>query len=127
MSRPDAAALIGSELDRLPHPDGSQLRFLHYSTFGKAADVATRVANRARTVGESIVNLLEINGYSIVHEGDPAPKPAREGVVDLHCAACGTRVAQIANVNEQGQAALSAFALKAISQMAHTCADDEVH
>jgi hypothetical protein len=127
MPRPDAAALIGENLHRLPKPDGSQIRFMHFSTFGQKADVAQRVANRANDVGEAIVNLLETNGYDLGHKSDPEPTPKREGVVDLHCGNCGTRVGQIANVNQQGQARMSAFALQQLSQMAHTCADGQVH
>jgi hypothetical protein len=94
MPRPDLAELFASKLDRLPTPDGRELRFLHYSTFGQADDVKARIAEMAKDVGAAFVHLAESHGYRFSHPTDPEPEmPSGKRIAHLVCPHCEQTIA----------------------------------
>lgn len=121
MPRADAAKLIGEQLHQLPMPDGRKYRLMHFSSFGQSEDIKAKVAQRAQTVGEAVVHLLELNGYRISHVNDPKPVE-QEGrkVASGHCAHCSVEVIRLP-VDDDLKATLSAQALRHLAKLNPTC------
>jgi hypothetical protein len=111
MPRPDVAKLYADHLERLPHPDGFDIRFLEYSRFGKPDDVRQRVNTRATHIGEALVNVAETAGYSFHHPNDPKPAdtPGPKSTM-LRCLSCGHELTPLP-VNDQLESGITQHAL----------------
>jgi len=97
MPRPDAAGLVAKHLHALPHPDGTHLRFLHYSSFGQDDSIKQQINGLAKGVGEAIIHLLETNHYTLSHADDPKPADqAGMKIAIINCTACKGPIMQIA-------------------------------
>jgi len=122
MPRPDAAQLVADNLGRLPHPNGSDIRFMHYSTFGHKQDVVERLQNRAYDVGQAIIHLLESNGYVLNHRDDPAPADnGRVQHATIVCRHCGGHIARMP-LDADNMATVSRIGLAQLQDSAaHEC------
>lgn len=125
MPRPDVAKLYADHLERLPHPDGFDIRFLEYSKFGKPEDVRQRVNTRAVHIGEALVNVAESAGYSFHHPNDPKPVDAPgPKTVLVRCASCGHPVLQL-DVDDHLQATLTQHAIATMLSVNKDCPHEQ--
>lgn len=100
MSRPDAAKIIGENLHHLVGADGKPRRLMQYSMAGHSPEHQNHISGRALDIGECIVHLLEKNGYSLTHRGDPEPAEAdsKFPIAEANCAHCGEIVLRLAHL-----------------------------
>lgn len=97
-----AAQIIADNLAAIPHPDGAPRQLAGYNTTLLPEALREQVTTAAREVGESIVHLLELNGYRIVREADipaPAGDAGDPSIANLHCVMCDERLLSISLVN----------------------------
>lgn len=94
------AELIAANLAALPHPDGTPRQLPGFSTQLLPEPMQEQVQNTAKELGESIVNLLEINGWNITNqpptENTPETTPQS---ANIHCTLCDTKLFTINLVN----------------------------
>jgi hypothetical protein len=128
MPRPDLVKPLAAQLSRLRHPNGTELRFLHHSTFGHGEKAAAHIRNIGERTIEAIINEIELAGGTITMPGDPqpvaatdAPGPWLAGVVCTHC---GRRIAQV-KVNPDMTIPLSSLAQRSLAQLPTTCDEHE--
>jgi hypothetical protein len=123
MPRPDAVELLAKNLQALPHPDGTHLRFLHFSTFAQTDDtIVQQVNGLAQGVGEALVNLLETNGYTLTHTDDPKPVDATgTKTASIHCNTCGERLMLVTLDDNLRGATDGPQLIQAISKMGQEC------
>lgn len=124
--RQDAADLIARKLDRLPHPDGYELRFLEYSQFTTATqndDIQQAVRERAQSVGEAVVHLLETNGYVITCNTDAVPTTEqRYSRTKLTCQYCGVQLIAFQVGPDLTRSVDPAVFLPPLQELQHDCA-----
>ncbi|MGE2733845.1 hypothetical protein [Mycolicibacterium vaccae] len=85
-------SLVARGLPALPHPDGTPLVFpAHADTFpGDTDEEQAAKAAMNKIIAEAFLNYLQLNGHSIVSNGQLA-QPQQFGehtIVTLHCATC---------------------------------------
>ena len=94
------AELIAHNLQALPHPDGTPRQLPGFSHQLLPEAMQEQVKNTAKDIGESIVNLLEVNGYTITDqpptENTPETTPQS---ANIHCTLCDTKLFTINLVN----------------------------
>ncbi|MBO0676769.1 hypothetical protein JRC04_04755 [Mycolicibacterium sp. S2-37] len=88
-----AVTLIADNLSCLPHPDGTELRFVNFATFpGQPDEMQEQIRGVSMGIAEAIVHLLSKNGKAIVDESNLAqPKMygADRAALKIICKICG--------------------------------------
>jgi hypothetical protein len=101
--RSDAARLIGENLHSLPAVGGRKpMRMFNFASKAHGdSDIATQITQAALLAGESIVQLLENNGYTVTHRDDPTPADVDPGNfphVVVRCEHCTEAVLTVARL-----------------------------
>ena len=89
------AALIAANLAALPHPDGNPRQLAGFATQLLPEAMAQQVTQTATEIGEAIINLLELSGYTVTNTPPPAPTAAETAIANVHCTHCDARVLQL--------------------------------
>ena len=114
------ADIIAANLSALPHPDGAPRQLPGFATRLLPEPMQQQVGESAKQIGESVVHLLELNGYRITDEPrQPTQTEAPPNIAHLHCAQCDTRLMSLNIVNPEhavtnGRALLQAFAARSL-------------
>lgn len=121
---PEPAQLIAANLGALPHPDGSPRQLAGFAVTLLPDPLREQVNRTAGDIGESIVYLLETNGYRIVSVTDEPVAPSDPGpapIGHLHCRECDARLLSL-NLTTPTHIVTSGRALiAALSQLAPEC------
>ena len=64
------ADIIAKHLAALPHPDGGVRKLPGFSARLLPEPIAQQVTRTAHDIGDAIVHLLKLNGYTIVKDDD---------------------------------------------------------
>jgi len=95
MSSP--AQLIATNLQALPHPDGTPRQLPGFSSQLLPEGLRSQVQQAATDIGDAIIYLLESNGYQVTDQPrqptqtSETPRP----VANVICHHCDTRVLQL--------------------------------
>lgn len=89
------ADIIAANLAAIPHPDGNPRQLAGFATQLLPEVMAQQVTQTARDIGDAIVHLLELNGYTISNTPPPAPTAAETSIASVYCSHCDTRVLQL--------------------------------
>jgi hypothetical protein len=105
MANPEVARLIGANLHTLPHPKHGQIRLMGFRPHGlsqQPKDVQAKVNSHAEHIGESIVNLIELNGKTVVDTAELDRLRAAVAVIEpgqkiahAYCAHCATELIRL--------------------------------
>lgn len=123
------AELIANNLVALPHPDGTPRVLPGFSTQLLPETLHEQVGKTAKDIGDAIVNLLEINGYRITNEPEPAQTstPAlADSIANLHCNSCDTRLMQLNISNPSKVLTSGRMFIQGISSRNPECPHDAV-
>jgi hypothetical protein len=96
------AELIAANLAALPHPDGTPRQLAGYATQLLPEAMQAEIKRASTGIGEAIVHLLELNGYTIVQESElrqPTQTSEAPEVAHVHCNMCDTRLFSLNIVN----------------------------
>ena len=117
------AELIATNLQALPHPDGTPRQLPGFSTKLLPGNLQDQIQQTAKDIGEAVINLLQINGYHVVTDAelkqadDEAPPP----VANLHCGMCDTRLLQLNIANPQRVVTNGKLFLEGLAQRSTEC------
>lgn len=121
---PEPAQLIASNLGALPHPDGAPRQLAGFASTLLPEPLREQVDRTAREIGDSVVYLLETNGYRIVsvtEESAAPPDPGPAPIGHLHCRECDARLLSL-NLTTPGHIVTNGRALiAALSQLSPDC------
>lgn len=62
------AQIIAKHLAGLPHPDGGLLKLPGFNARILPEPIAQQVGKTAEQIGEAVVHLLKLNGYTIIKD-----------------------------------------------------------
>lgn len=119
------AELIAANLGELPHPDGSTSASVLGRTATLPAEQAEVVTRAATRFSESIVHLVETEGWTFVPNDElerlkakeaPAPK-----VAVLKCNTCNTELLQVNLTNPDRVATNGATFLNGLAKLSPEC------
>lgn len=130
MTASPAAQLIADNLGALPHPDGNPRQLAGYTTNLLPEALRDQIKAAATEIGESIVYLLETNGYRVVAEADlPADDttdPDAPPIANLHCIMCDSRLLSIALTNPSHCLTNGRLLLQGMASLSPECPHDAI-
>lgn len=116
------AELIATNLAALPHPDGTPRQMPGFSSQLLPEPLQQQVAQSAKDIGEAIINLLELNGYT-VGTGTPtveaSPEPPQ--VANIHCTLCDKKLFSLNLTNPTHSLTNGRTFLEAVSSLSPEC------
>lgn len=127
---PEPAQLIASNLGALPHPDGTPRQLAGFATRLLPDAMRAHIERSAGEIGESIVYLLETNGWHIVTDAQLAAAASQTedppNLAYLHCKLCNTRLLSISLVNPSHVVTNGPELLTALAARSAKCPHDPV-
>jgi hypothetical protein len=93
------AELIAANLAALPHPDGTPRQLPGFSTQLLPEAMQQQVQNTAKELGEAIINLLEVNGWTVTNQPIPESEPEPPQTANVHCTLCDQKLFTINLIN----------------------------
>lgn len=115
------AQLIAANLAALPHPDGTPRQLPGFANQLLPDSLQQEISQAAQDIGESIINLLETNGYTVTNQPATIEPPATPTVANVHCSLCDTRLLQINLVNPEHTLTNGPLFLKTLAGRAPEC------
>lgn len=105
-----AAHLIATNLQALPHPDGTPRSLPGFNTRILPEALKQEIDRYALDFGEAIVHLLELNGYHLQTELRQPTQTTQPETASVICAHCNARVLQLNITNPERVVAQTHFA-----------------
>jgi hypothetical protein len=91
------AQIIADNLAALPHPDGTPRQMPGFQSALLPEPLQEQVKQSATDIGAAIINLLELNGLTVVSQ-DQVRQPTQlspQQVGNVHCNVCDQRLFQL--------------------------------
>lgn len=117
------AELIAKNLASLPHPDGTARQMPGFSSHLLPEPLQQQVVQSAKDIGEAIINLLELNGYTVATAADlaaPAPTEPPQ-VANIHCTLCDKKLFSLNLTNPAHSLTNGRTFLEAVAALSPEC------
>jgi len=120
-----AVEVIAANLAALPHPDGSPRQLPGFSARLMPEAMRPHVEQAGREIAESLVHLLELNGFQ-VEKPEPAAQPQLADVLHVHCTMCGARLMSVSLADAPRAATNGPTLLRGLAGLRPECPHDAV-
>lgn len=123
------AELIAKNLAALPHPDGTPRQLPGFSTQLLPEALQQQMSQTALDIGESIINLLTLNGYKVATEqelGQPATPTEAPTKANVHCTMCDKKLFAFNLTNPEHTLTNGRLFLEGITTLNPECPHDSL-
>ena len=119
-----AVDVIAANLAALPHPDGSPRQLPGFSSRLMPEAMRPHVEKAGREIAESVVHLLELNGFQLEK---PAPaEPQQADVLHVHCTLCSARLMSVSLADAPMASTSGPALLRGLGKLRPDCPHDAI-
>jgi len=119
-----AVDVIAANLAALPHPDGSPRQLPGFSARLMPEAMRPHVEKAGREIAESLVHLLELNGFDV--EKTEQPEPESVDVLHIHCTLCSARLMSVSLADSPRAATSGPALLSGLAKLRPECPHDSI-
>ena len=119
-----AVDVIAANLAALPHPDGSPRQLPGFSARLMPEAMRPHVEKAGREIAESLVHLLELNGFDV--DKTPLAEPESADVLHIHCTLCSARIMSVSLADAPRASTSGPALLRGLARLRPECPHDAV-